>query len=96
MVIDCLRAKDLLLILDNCEHLIEACAQLAGTLLRLCPHLIILASSREGARHRRARPSYRVPSLLPELQTRPAKACGGTKPSSFSSSEPRRSSHASP
>ncbi|TAH52462.1 MAG: adenylate/guanylate cyclase domain-containing protein [Chloroflexota bacterium] len=44
---DFLRAKKLLLILDNCEHLIEACAQLAHHLLTHCPHLKILATSRE-------------------------------------------------
>jgi len=42
-----LRPRDLLLVLDNCEHLIAACAQLAETLLRACPHLHILATSRE-------------------------------------------------
>jgi predicted ATPase/class 3 adenylate cyclase len=42
-----LRAKQLLLIFDNCEHVVAACARLAETLLRSCPHLRILASSRE-------------------------------------------------
>ncbi len=42
-----LRAKNLLLILDNCEHVVAACARLAEVLLRACPHLRILASSRE-------------------------------------------------
>lgn len=42
-----LRDRRLLLILDNCEHLIEACAALAGRLLRHCPKLRILATSRE-------------------------------------------------
>lgn len=41
------KAKRLLLILDNCEHLIEACARLADSLLRACPHVTILATSRE-------------------------------------------------
>jgi predicted ATPase/DNA-binding CsgD family transcriptional regulator len=36
-----------LLVLDNCEHLVEACAQLAETLLQACPGLQILATSRE-------------------------------------------------
>ena len=45
---DYLRPKSLLLVLDNCEHLLSACAQLADTLLRACPNLRILASSREG------------------------------------------------
>ncbi len=42
-----LRAKRLLLILDNCEHLVESCALLADHLLRNCTELKILASSRE-------------------------------------------------
>ena len=36
-----------LLILDNCEHLIEACAEIADTLLQKCADLRILATSRE-------------------------------------------------
>ena len=47
MLEDYLEAKHLLLILDNCEHLIEACARLADALLKACPHLHILATSRE-------------------------------------------------
>ena len=46
-VIDFLRAKDLLLLLDNCEHVIEASAKLAQRLLASCPTLQVLASSRE-------------------------------------------------
>jgi non-specific serine/threonine protein kinase len=42
------QTKALLLILDNCEHLLSACAQLANALLRACPNLSILATSREG------------------------------------------------
>jgi predicted ATPase/DNA-binding XRE family transcriptional regulator/Tfp pilus assembly protein PilF len=44
---DFLQSKHALLILDNCEHLIQACAELAETLLRACPDLHILATSRE-------------------------------------------------
>jgi predicted ATPase/class 3 adenylate cyclase len=45
-------AKDrrLLVILDNCEHLVQACAELAAQLLQSGPHLKILASSRESLR----------------------------------------------
>jgi predicted ATPase/DNA-binding SARP family transcriptional activator len=43
---DFLRANELLLILDNCEHLVEPCARLAETLLRSAPGLRILATSR--------------------------------------------------
>src|SRR5581483_10883580 len=42
-----LRAKNVLLILDNCEHVVTACARLAETLLRASSNLRILASSRE-------------------------------------------------
>jgi predicted ATPase len=42
-----LQSKIILLILDNCEHLIDACAELAETLLKNCPNLKILATSRE-------------------------------------------------
>jgi predicted ATPase/DNA-binding SARP family transcriptional activator/DNA-binding CsgD family transcriptional regulator len=44
---EALRDKELLLVLDNCEHLIDACAHLAETLLGSCPGLRILATSRE-------------------------------------------------
>lgn len=44
---DHLCSKQVLLVLDNCEHLIGACAQLADSLLRVCSHVRILATSRE-------------------------------------------------
>jgi predicted ATPase/DNA-binding SARP family transcriptional activator len=47
-LLDRLRPRFLLLVLDNCEHLLTAVAQLAERLLRACPHLRILATSREG------------------------------------------------
>jgi predicted ATPase/class 3 adenylate cyclase len=43
-----LRSRQVLLVLDNCEHLIAACADLAVALIRACPRLTILATSREG------------------------------------------------
>ena len=39
--------RELLLVLDNCEHLIRSCAEVANGLLRACPQLRILATSRE-------------------------------------------------
>ncbi len=39
--------KHLLLVLDNCEHLLDSCATLAVTLLRACPELRVLATSRQ-------------------------------------------------
>lgn len=47
---DYLEDKDLLLILDNCEHIVEACARLVDALLRSCPKMKILATSREALR----------------------------------------------
>jgi predicted ATPase/DNA-binding SARP family transcriptional activator len=44
---DYLREKTLLLVPDNCEHIIDASSQLVGTLLQRCPGLRILATSRE-------------------------------------------------
>jgi len=46
-LVDDLREKRLLLVLDNCDHLIEAAARLADSLLSSCPHLRVLATSRE-------------------------------------------------
>jgi predicted ATPase/class 3 adenylate cyclase/tetratricopeptide (TPR) repeat protein len=46
-IFDYLRPKKLLLILDNCEHLITAIAELASLILDHCPNLYILVSSRE-------------------------------------------------
>ena len=44
---DALRTKHLLLVLDNCEHLLGACRQLIETLLHTCPTLRVLVTSRE-------------------------------------------------
>jgi predicted ATPase/class 3 adenylate cyclase len=67
---DYLRAKSLLLLLDNCEHLIEACAQLVEALLRAAPSLRILASSRE-ALGIAGETAYRVPSLTVPQRRQP-------------------------
>ncbi len=42
-----LRTKQTLLVVDNCEHLVKACADLAETLLSHCPHMRVLTTSRE-------------------------------------------------
>jgi len=66
-----LRDKQVLLMLDSCEHLIEACAQIAHDLLSHSPDLKILASSRE-ALSVPGELAWRVPSLtLPNLDTIP-------------------------
>jgi non-specific serine/threonine protein kinase len=46
-VIEAIGRRQLLLLLDNCEHLIESCAEVADLLVRACPSLTILATSRE-------------------------------------------------
>jgi non-specific serine/threonine protein kinase len=45
-----LRPRHLLLVLDNCEHLVEACAHVADVLLRTCPRVHVLATSRQPLR----------------------------------------------
>jgi predicted ATPase/class 3 adenylate cyclase len=70
-LVDYLKPKALLLVLDNCEHLLSACAQLAEHLLRACPQLRMLATSREGLGIA-GELTYRVPSLsLPEPRQLP-------------------------
>ncbi|HKE41251.1 MAG TPA: tetratricopeptide repeat protein [Casimicrobiaceae bacterium] len=65
-LIEHLADKRLLMVLDNCEHLLDACSLLADSLVRRCPHLMILASSRE-ALGIAGEQTYRVPSLsLPD------------------------------
>ena len=54
--------RELLLVLDNCEHLVAAAAGLAGTLLARCPGLRILATSREPL-HITGEIAWRAPSL---------------------------------
>jgi predicted ATPase/DNA-binding SARP family transcriptional activator len=46
-IIATLGDRPLTLVLDNCEHLVDTCAALADTLLRACPRLRIIATSRE-------------------------------------------------
>jgi predicted ATPase/DNA-binding SARP family transcriptional activator len=67
-----LEHRHLLLIFDNCEHVIEACARLAEALLQTCPKLSILVSSRE-ALGITGEVSFRVPPLaLPEARQMPS------------------------
>jgi predicted ATPase/DNA-binding XRE family transcriptional regulator len=67
-----LQTKQALLVLDNCEHLIDGCAHLAQSLAQACPEVTILATSREplaiAGEH-----TYYVPSLsLPQQQNDPS------------------------
>jgi non-specific serine/threonine protein kinase len=57
-----LRTRRLLLVLDNCEHLVEACADLVDALLRRCHDVRVLVTSREVLRVA-AEVVWRVPSL---------------------------------
>ena len=54
--------RKLLLLLDNCEHVVDAAATMAETLVRLCPHVTTLATSREILRVE-GECVYRVPPL---------------------------------
>jgi predicted ATPase len=71
-LIDALRPKAVLLVLDNCEHLLAACADLAAALLRACPQVRILATSRE-ALGVPGEILWRIPSLsVPDIRRLPA------------------------
>ncbi len=54
--------KKLLMVLDNCEHVVDAVASLAETIVRLCPAISVLATSREVLRIE-GEHVYRVPAL---------------------------------
>jgi non-specific serine/threonine protein kinase len=80
-LIRALQNRHTLLVLDNCEHLLDACARLVDDLVRSCAHLKVLATSRE-ALGLNGEVAWRVPSLqvpdvhqqltLQELGTNPA------------------------
>src|SRR5262249_3029659 len=61
-LVERLKPKRTLLLLDNCEHLLAGCAELAETILRGCSEVRILATSREGLGVP-GEQTYRVPSL---------------------------------
>jgi len=68
---DYLHEKQTLIVFDNCEHLIEASAQVTNALLNAAPGLKVLASSRE-ALGVKGEVSYPVPSLsLPDVKHLP-------------------------
>ncbi len=61
-----LRGKTLLIVLDNCEHVLEEAARVADRIVRACPQVRILATSRESLKIAGER-TYRLPSLpVPE------------------------------
>lgn len=66
-----IRPSELLVVLDNCEHLVEGCARIAARLLRDCPKVSVLATSREPLRTA-GELTWRIPSLgLPDPARRP-------------------------
>jgi predicted ATPase/class 3 adenylate cyclase len=62
VLLDALAPQDILIVLDNCEHLIDACAKTADALLRRCPRVHLVATSREPLGIA-GETIYRVPSL---------------------------------
>ena len=62
VVAEVIGERRLLLVIDNCEHLIEACAQMVDRLLRACPQLSVVCTSREPLRIA-GEVAWRVPSL---------------------------------
>jgi predicted ATPase len=66
-LVDAVGDRSLLVLLDNCEHLIDACAKLADALLRGCPNIVLLTTSREplGIDGEQV---YRVPSMVTPAQ----------------------------
>jgi predicted ATPase/class 3 adenylate cyclase len=76
LLVNHLKRRRLLVVLDNCEHMVEACARLADMLLRACPELHLLASSRE-ALGIAGEVIYRIPPMaLPEnAGTSPENLC---------------------
>jgi predicted ATPase/DNA-binding SARP family transcriptional activator len=70
ILINYFHSRTSLAIFDNCEHLIESCAQLIHSLLSSCEHLSIFATSREALRVSGEIP-YRVPSLeIPNIDAK--------------------------
>ena len=49
-LLDTLRDRELLLVLDNCEHVLEGCTELTHAMVRACPGVTLLATSREPLR----------------------------------------------
>ncbi|MDN5793067.1 MAG: winged helix-turn-helix domain-containing protein, partial [Brevibacterium aurantiacum] len=61
-LVDSLRSRTLLIVLDNCEHLLAACRELVTSVLAGCPEVNVLATSREPL-HAHGEYTFRVPSL---------------------------------
>ena len=72
-LVEFLRTKQLLLVVDNCEHLLEAVADLVETLERSCAGVVVLATSREGlsldGEQNLTVPSLAAPAVDADLET---------------------------
>jgi predicted ATPase/DNA-binding CsgD family transcriptional regulator len=77
-LVEVVGGRRLLVLLDNCEHVIEACAKLADALLRGCPNLTLLATSREPLGID-GEYLYRVPSLAVPVEEDDAGAIWGSE-----------------
>jgi len=61
-LVEALASRQLLLVIDNCEHLVDACARVVDAILRGCPEVAFLATSREPL-NVAGETTWRVPSL---------------------------------
>jgi predicted ATPase/DNA-binding SARP family transcriptional activator len=68
VIIDSLRDTSTLLVLDNCEHLVDACAMVSESILRSCPATTVLATTRE-ALGIAGEQTWLVPPLSPQDAT---------------------------
>ncbi|MEX2393653.1 MAG: adenylate/guanylate cyclase domain-containing protein [Actinomycetota bacterium] len=67
-IVDYLRSKQLLIVMDNCEHLIDACAEIVHAIVTTCADVKVLATSRESL-NVTGEQSYRLRSLgVPPIQ----------------------------
>jgi non-specific serine/threonine protein kinase len=71
-LIQTLQSKQLLLVLDNCEHVVAACATLVASLLQSCAHLHVLATSREALQVTGERLWWVAPLSSPSLTPLPS------------------------
>jgi len=70
-IVDFLKPREMLVVMDNCEHLISTCADFVEALLMVCPNLKIMVTSRE-ALGLPGEISFHVPSLrLPDIEKLP-------------------------
>ncbi len=72
-LIEYVKDKEMLIILDNCEHIADACAHLAENLLKTSPDLKIIVTSREALKCE-GEQTHRLPSLLTPAKKKSYKA----------------------